>query len=152
MLDIGAFDVRRALRIDPALLEDSSHEHAADIASVALREATPLDGAVLNGWLSRLVQERGRDLLRMKGIVHLADEPRRFVFHGVHMTLDGAPGAVWRPGEPRQSEIVFIGRNLDPDALREGLNACRVRNDAAVPPPIATGNPDHETAALYRRP
>jgi len=132
VLDVGAFDVRNVLRIDPALLEDFAHEHAADITSVALREATPLDGAVLNGWLSQLVQERGRDLLRMKGIVHLTDEPRRFVFHGVHMTFDGAPGPVWRSGEPRQSEIVIIGRNLDPDALREGLDSCRVQNDAAT--------------------
>jgi G3E family GTPase len=132
VLDVGAFDVRNVLRIDPALLEDFPHEHAADITSVALREATPLDGAVLNGWLNQLVQERGRDLLRMKGIVHLTDEPRRFVFHGVHMTFDGAPGPVWRSGEPRQSEIVIIGRNLDPDALREGLDSCRVQNDAAT--------------------
>ena len=132
VLDVGAFDVRNVLRIDPALLEDVTHEHAADITSVALREATPLDGAVLNGWLNQLVQERGRDLLRMKGIVHLTDEPRRFVFHGVHMTFDGAPGPVWRSGEPRQSEIVIIGRNLDPDALREGLDSCRVQNNAAA--------------------
>jgi Cobalamin synthesis protein cobW C-terminal domain len=68
----------------------------------------------------------------MKGIVQLTDEPRRFVFHGVHMTFDGAPGPVWRSGEPRQSEIVIIGRNLDPDALREGLDSCRVQNDAAA--------------------
>jgi G3E family GTPase len=48
------------------------------------------------------------------------------------MTFDGAPGPVWRSGERRQSEIVIIGRNLDPDALREGLDSCRVQNDAAT--------------------
>lgn len=132
ILDIGAFDVRNALRIDPGLLEESAHEHSAGIASVALREPAALDGTALNRWLNQLVQRQGRDLLRMKGIVQLADQPRRFVFHGVHMTFDGAPGAAWRPGEPRRSEIVFIGRNLDADALRRGLDGC-IAVPAAAP-------------------
>ena len=132
MIDVGAFDVRNALRIDPALLENSTHEHAAGISSVALSEAAALDGSALNRWLNQLVQARGRDLLRIKGIVHLAGEPRRFVFHGVHMTLDGAPGAAWRPGECRQSQIVFIGRNLDADLLRQGFDSCRSLSLAAT--------------------
>jgi hypothetical protein len=77
------------------------------------------------------VQAQGRDLLRIKGIVHLAGEPRRFVFHGVHMTLDGAPGAAWRPGERRQSQIVFIGRNLDAGTLQQGFDSCRSLNLSA---------------------
>ncbi len=121
VIDVSAFDVRNALRIDPALLEESTHEHAAGISSIALSDTEALDGAAFNRWLNQLVQERGRDLLRIKGIVHLAGEPRRFVFHGVHMTLDGAPGAAWHPDECRQSQIVFIGRNLDADMLQRGF-------------------------------
>ena len=137
VIDIGAFDVRHALRIDPALLEDSTHEHTAGISSVALSENAALDGNALNRWLNQLVQERGRDLLRIKGIVYLAGEPRRFVFHGVHMTLDGAPGAAWRPGECRQSQIVFIGRNLDVATLRQGFDACRSLDLSAHSPPVS---------------
>ncbi|MEM1281687.1 MAG: GTP-binding protein, partial [Cyanobacteria bacterium P01_H01_bin.152] len=51
---------------------------------------------------------------------------RRFVFQGVHMTLDGRPGKPWRPGEQRRSELVFIGRNLDEDELRQGFQSCLV--------------------------
>ena len=134
VIDVGAFDVRNALRIDPTLLEESTHDHTAGISSIALSEAASLDGTALNRWLNQLVQERGRDLLRIKGIVHLAGEPRRFVFHGVHMTLDGAPGAAWRPGECRLSQIVFIGRNLDADLLRQGFASCRAPNLAAPAP------------------
>jgi G3E family GTPase len=124
VLDIRSFDVRNALRIDPALLEDVTHEHSADITSVALSEPVALDGAALNRWLNGLVQAQGQDLLRIKGIVHLQGEPRRFVFHGVHMTLDGAPGIAWQPGEQRQSQVVFIGRNLQEDSLRHGFETC----------------------------
>ncbi len=134
VLDIGAFDVRNALKIDPALLEDSMHEHDADITSVALSEPVALDGAALSRWLSRLVQEQGQDLLRTKGIVFLEGETRRFVFQGVHMTLESTPGAPWLPGEQKQSQIVFIGRNLQGDALRHGFESCFVSSMTTFPP------------------
>ena len=57
--------------------------HDTTITSVAIRTVGALDGTELNRWLNQLVQARGRDLLRLKGIVELIDEPRRFVFHGV---------------------------------------------------------------------
>ena len=134
VLDVGAFDVRNALKIDPALLEDSVHEHDADITSVALSEPVALDGTALNRWLNRLVQEQGQDLLRTKGIVFLQGEPRRFVFHGVHMTLESAPGAAWQPGEQKQSQIVFIGRNLQGDSLRHGFESCFASSMTTLPP------------------
>src|SRR6201999_3444863 len=104
---VGAFDLRNALRIDPQLLADSTHEHDAGITSVAISRQGDVDGVALNAWLNRLVQERGVDLLRFKGIVRLADEPRRFVFHGVHMTFDGAPGRPWPRGDEPVNELVF---------------------------------------------
>lgn len=125
VLDLRAFDLRNVLAIDPDILSEHDHEHDASIGCVALCAEAPLDPAAFNIWLNRLVQANGRDLFRIKGVLSFADEPRRYVFHGVHMTLEGRPGRVWRPGEVRLSEIVFIGRNLDAASLREGLNACR---------------------------
>ena len=75
-------------------------------------------------WLNELVQTIGKDLLRMKGIVDLHGEVRRFVFHGVHMTLDGRPGKPWNITEPRINELVFIGRNLDARELHAGFERC----------------------------
>jgi G3E family GTPase len=60
----------------------------------------------------------------MKGIVDLHGEARRFVFHGVHMTLDGRPGKPWNIIEPRINELVFIGRNLDARELHAGFERC----------------------------
>jgi G3E family GTPase len=124
VLSVGAFTLRNALRIDPQLLEDTSHEHDAGITSVAIRTGGEVDGVALNAWLNRLIQERGADLLRFKGIVRLADEPRRFVFHGVHMTFDGKPGRPWCHGDDLANELVFIGRRLDPECLRQGFDTC----------------------------
>ncbi|WP_286790235.1 GTP-binding protein [Pseudomonas sp. UBA4102] len=67
---------------------------------------------------------KGQDILRTKGILNIAQENRRFVFQAVHMLLDGGPDRLWQPNEKRQSEIVFIGRNLDREELIAGLKGC----------------------------
>jgi G3E family GTPase len=132
VLDVRAFDLRNALKLDPELLVDSTHEHDRDVACVSLRERGAIDVTQFNRWINALVQARGKDLLRVKGIIDLSDEPRRFVFHGVHMTLDGRPGKPWKVNEPRVNELVFIGRNLNEAALRSGFLECRVGAVAAI--------------------
>ncbi|MEM9440220.1 MAG: GTP-binding protein, partial [Pseudomonadota bacterium] len=69
-----------------------AHTHDDSVGSVALELDGELDGAALNAWLSRLLQTRGPDIFRLKGIVAIAGEDRRFVFQGVHMLFDGQPG------------------------------------------------------------
>ncbi|ODN69151.1 CobW family GTP-binding protein [Methylobrevis pamukkalensis] len=130
ILDIGAFDLATILAIEPTILEDHDHEHDSTISSVALRLDTPLDPVAFNRWINTLAIDRGRDLFRCKGVLDMAGEARRFVFHGVHMTLEGRPGKPWKPGEARVSDIVFIGRNLDGDDLRRGFEACLARQHA----------------------
>jgi G3E family GTPase len=132
VLDIGAFDLKNLLALDPALLDEHAHEHDDDIGCVAIRTTGAMDDAKINRWLAELVAATGRDLLRMKGILHIAGQNRRFVFHGVHMTMDGRPGRPWKPIDARLNELVFIGRNLDEAALREGFEACRVADLATL--------------------
>ncbi len=132
VLDVHAFDLRNALKLDPELLADASHEHDADIGCVSIRERGPVDAMLFTQWLNRLVQAQGQDLLRIKGIIDLEGETRRFVFHGVHMTLDGRPGKPWSSAESRVNELVFIGRNLDAIALRSGFDDCRTKAVATI--------------------
>lgn len=124
VLDVGAFDLKNILSIDPDILKDHEHEHDQSIGCVAFQEFGPLDPAALNAWLNRLTQEIGTDLFRMKGVLNFYGEQRRYVFHGVHMTLEGRPGKAWGPSEKRLNEIVFIGRNLDEVMLRDGFMSC----------------------------
>jgi len=131
VLDVGAFDLKNVLRLDPAFLDMQDHQHDDGIGCVAIRRTGAADAGSFMRWLNQLVQQQGRDLLRIKGIVDLG-ESRRFVFHGVHMTLDGRPGRPWKPGEPRVSELVFIGRNLDAMALRSGFDGCCAGALAAI--------------------
>ncbi len=109
------------------LLEErryGSHHHDPDIGSIGLEETRPLNAEKLNEWLSYLLQSRGQDILRMKGVLSIKDEPRRYVFHGVHMVYDGQLERPWPAGAARRSRLVFIGRNLDRNELEAGLESC----------------------------
>ncbi|MEL6776765.1 MAG: GTP-binding protein [Cyanobacteria bacterium J06597_16] len=124
LLGVQAFDLKNALSIDPAFLDEEAHEHDESVFSVAITDAGTVDGDKLNRWLYQLVQAKGTDIFRMKGILDVDNAPRRFVFQGVHMTLDGRPGKPWRLGESRRNELIFIGRNLDEAELRAGFKSC----------------------------
>jgi G3E family GTPase len=56
----------------------------------------------------------------------IAGENRRVVLQGVHMLMDSIADRLWKANEPRRTDIVFIGRELDRQALTEGLRACLV--------------------------
>ncbi|MDQ6685009.1 MAG: GTP-binding protein [Pseudomonadota bacterium] len=103
----------------------SDHVHDAGITSVALTSHVPMDGGAVGRWLEALVAARGADILRAKGIVDVAGEPRRLVFQAVHMLLEGDLQQPWKDGEPRSTRLVFIGRRLDRAALQAGLDACK---------------------------
>jgi G3E family GTPase len=125
LLGVEAFELERALSLDPGFLaEEHAHEHDDAVGSVALVEERPMDLEKLGRWLSDLVAERGPDLFRMKGIIQLQGEARRYVFQSVHMLLDGDFDRPWKAAEPRRTELVIIGRNLDAEALRASFLAC----------------------------
>jgi G3E family GTPase len=111
---------------------DDCHQHEGarghahgdqDIRGVSLTLDRPLDGMKVTNWLDALLAGQGADILRAKGILNVSGEDRRVVFQAVHALLDGELQRAWRPDEPRQSRLVFIGRNLDEAGLRAGLEA-----------------------------
>ncbi|PLZ48115.1 CobW family GTP-binding protein, partial [Fischerella thermalis] len=91
LLGVKAFDLDRALEIDPEFLGEDAHEHDETVYSVALVAEGALDGEKLNNWLGKLLQTQGPDIFRMKGILNIAGEDDRFVFQGVHMIFEGKP-------------------------------------------------------------
>jgi G3E family GTPase len=100
-----------------------SHHHDEEIFSVGIVDARPLDAKKVNDWLSYLLQSRGQDIFRMKGVLNIRGEDRRYVFHGVHMMFDGRLERPW--GEAaRGNSVIFIGRNLDRNELEAGFHSC----------------------------
>lgn len=124
VLGVGAFDLDRALQIDPEFLGEDAHEHDDTVKSVAIVEEGALDLSKLNAWISTLLREQGIDIFRMKGILNIKGIEERFVFQGVHMLFDGTRDRLWKPDEHRHNELVFIGRNLDSVKLKSDFLAC----------------------------
>ena len=125
ILGVGAFELERALAIDPEFLtSDHDHEHDGAVGSVAFIEERPMSYKKLEQWIDRLVSERGPDLFRMKGILQIDGESHRYVFQSVHMLIDSTRDRPWREGETPSTQFVIIGRDLDEAALRAGFEAC----------------------------
>ena len=122
VLNRNAFDLDRIIELAPDFLEEGHHHHHdEDMQSVSVRHPGAVDPDRFMPWISDLTQREGPNILRCKGIVAFPGEPKRFVFQGVHMILDGDLQGAWKDGETRQSRVVFIGRNLDEDAIRAGF-------------------------------
>lgn len=124
LLEVGGFDLQRALEIDPDFLNENAHEHDESVYSVAIVEPGSVDSRKLHDWLKSLLQTQGQDIFRMKGILNIAGEDYRFVFQGVHMLFDGIRDRLWKTTESRVNQLVFIGRNLDEAQLRQNFKEC----------------------------
>jgi G3E family GTPase len=148
VLGRNAFDLDRILELEPEFLEaESAHEHDHDhhghdhdighhhggglkhyhdeeMQSVSLQIEKPLDPDKFFPWVQDLVQKEGPSILRCKGVLSFKNDDERFVFQGVHMILDGDHQRPWRADEKRESRIIFIGRKLPQDKIRQGFESC----------------------------
>ena len=93
------------------------------ITSIGISDSRTLDGRKVDEWLNYLMQSQGQDIFRMKGVLNLKDEDRRYVFHGVHMMFDGKMERLWGAA-PRLNSLVFIGRKLDRQEIEAGFESC----------------------------
>lgn len=123
---VGAFDLDAKLEVDPTFLDDLEHEHDQSVGSFFLREDRPIDINRFMLWLTPLLQERGEDLFRSKGIFYAQGFKERVVFQSVRMLTAMKPDRPWKPDEKKSTEYVVIGRNLDREEFAEGLAGCVV--------------------------
>ncbi|MDY3561073.1 GTP-binding protein [Gemmata sp. JC673] len=123
--EFGAELVGPAGALAPAAAHEykPDHEHDDEVSSVGITAPGDLDMDRLNAWMSELLQTRGTDIFRMKGVLSIKGDKNRFVFQGVHMLLDARPDRPWGAAA-RSNKLIFIGRNLDRAALTEGFQSC----------------------------
>ncbi|WP_369413532.1 CobW family GTP-binding protein [Caldovatus aquaticus] len=87
--------------------------HDAGITTFCLTREKPIRAVALALFLEALAEHRGADLLRVKGLLNIAESPERpAVIHGVqHVFHPPAWLARW-PSEDRRSRLVFITRGI----------------------------------------
>lgn len=99
------------------------HHHHSGINSFVIETEKPLVLAHINEWLNELVYIYGPELYRYKGILSVEGLDYQIIFQGVQMSFDISRGRDWNDTE-RKSTLVFIGKNLPEDTLRESFVAC----------------------------
>jgi G3E family GTPase len=147
VLGRNAFDLDRILDLEPEFLAGNGrdhhhhdhdehhhhhghdhhglkHYHDEEMQALSFTSDKPLDPDKFFPWVQDLVANDGPNILRTKGILSFKDDAERFVFQGVHMILDGDHQRPWGADEKRLSRIVFIGRNLNEEKIRQGFEAC----------------------------
>lgn len=133
VLGVQAFDLDKVLQVEEDFLDtDSEHVHDESVTSVGIEFEGALHLQSLNKWLTRLLQEKGVDIFRSKGVFSIAGSDARYVFQGVHMMMgisssDDDVGRHWKDGETRMNRLIFIGRNLDRNEIQKSFQACIAR-------------------------
>ncbi len=109
--------------------------HDTDITSISIVLDEALDDDLFDKWFDTLIAHKGRDILRVKGILFLDGIETPFAFHGVQHIFDPpVPIKNWT-GEDRRTRIVLIGRNLNRPEIQRSLDLLR------KPHPTDTQNP-----------
>jgi len=127
ILNLRAFELQRVLDFDPEFLaEDAEHEHDATVSSIAVKCEEPVNLAMLENWINRLIRTEGANLYRYKGIINVKGMDQKFIFQGVGMIFTGGFDKTnWKKGETRENRFVFIGKNLDHEFYKKGFLACQ---------------------------
>jgi G3E family GTPase len=166
LLNCGLYDPSRKIADVGRWLADEAYQAAHDrqdnhrhdinrhddhIRSFPIATDEPIAASALELFIELLRSVHGRNLLRVKGIVKVAETPDTpVVIHGVqHVFHPAAQLAAW-PDHDRRTRIVFIVRDIDPRTIRELFGAFlgqiktdRPDRDALVGNPLVPfGGPD----------
>lgn len=133
-VDIGSilgkdtFSLERVLDMDPNFLVDMEHQHDLSVTSVGFSFDYELEMSKLQNLIQKLLDEKGTDLYRYKGVLPVKGMKQKFVFQGVHMLFGGTFCGEWEDDEPRQGRFIFIGKNLDKDEITKGFLWCKAKS------------------------
>ena len=103
---------------------DAEHEHDSSVSSVSIVQPGAVDMDDIQEWIGDILKNKGNDIFRMKGVIAIDAADDKFVYQGVHMLFAGDFMEPWGENEPRESRLVFIGRNLDKNELEAAFRAC----------------------------
>jgi G3E family GTPase len=110
------------------------NRHGDNIRAFCLSLDQPIAWDALKTWLQSITSLRGRDLLRMKGLVNVSGLPGPVVVHGVQHVIHPPVRLPAWPDADQRTRIVFITQNIPQAALQNSLDllAGRTAQPAAV--------------------
>ena len=98
---------------------EEEHDHDEEINAVNLILEAGFEPGLLVKQLQELVQQE--EIYRVKGFVTVPNKPMRLVMQGVGQRFDYFYDRPWQPSEPRQTRLVFIGRDLNQERIAAAI-------------------------------
>ena len=105
---------------DPRDIEPSGHTHQDGIGAVCLFLDDELDWTAFGVWLTMLLQARGEDVLRVKGLLNVGAEGPVLVNGVQHAVHPPEHLDAW-PDDDHRSRLVFVGRGITGGELERSL-------------------------------
>ena len=113
-------------------------KHGQDISTFSFVIDEPVQWGAFKQWLEYLAMLKGEDLLRFKGLIHVAERPDApLVIHGVQHVFHAPRELDHWPSADRRTRLVFITRGIPRDLIQStlskfaGVNVARMLRPAA---------------------
>ncbi|XP_075064667.1 zinc-regulated GTPase metalloprotein activator 1B-like [Mixophyes fleayi] len=127
ILDLHAFDNMSGKSLQDKLIVSTAHPHLdKNIVTVTFEVFGNVIEEKLNMFIQNLLWEKNiknrngisMEVIRLKGLVSLEDQPHQVILQGVHELYDLEETQVVWEGD-RLNRMVFIGRHLDKEVLKQ---------------------------------
>jgi G3E family GTPase len=99
------------------------HSHTSGVNSFALIYDVPLDWTAFGIWMTMLLNQHGDKVLRIKGMLNVADIQAPVFINGVQHVVHPPVHLERWPDDDRRSKLVFIVRGLEQAAIENSLAA-----------------------------
>uniref|UniRef100_A0A8C9AZ09 CobW C-terminal domain-containing protein n=1 Tax=Prolemur simus TaxID=1328070 RepID=A0A8C9AZ09_PROSS len=129
VLDLHAFDSLSGISLQKKLQHVPATPHLdQSIVTITFEVPGNAKEESLNVFIQNLLWEknvrnkdgRSMEVIRLKGLVSIKDKPQQVIVQGVHELYDLEEAPVsWKDDTERTNRLVFIGRNLDKDILKQ---------------------------------
>ncbi len=125
LLDTDAYS---ASQIEHSTLSFTPHhQHQThEISTVAFEYQGWFDFSKFSLWIENYMFFNSHKILRIKGILAFEDYQERFIFHSVVNSFLLEPAKKWDEELPF-SKLIFIGKHLDKDEIKEGLDQLLIK-------------------------
>jgi len=112
--------------------------HAARVNTFSIVIAEPLAWTAFSQWLEYLAAMKGEDLLRFKGLVHIAEKPETpIVVHGVQHVFHPPRELSGWPSGDRRTRLVFITRDIPRRLIEDTLSKFGAIARSRIERPVA---------------
>lgn len=130
ILDREAYGAKHLAHLE-ALLQESKaaptrSRHDYTVRTLCIYEDQAIDLSKVREWLEDLLWENksNMDVYRCKGVLYVNNSDQLHTLQAVKELYEVVPARKWHDGEKQTNKIVFIGRNLNEEFLRDSFKCC----------------------------